>query len=78
MKDILSIKDQIKRKEAGLKIIDNFMHDVFPETDKIPLFYYEDPGQLVLALRISVLVATERMKGNENVTHDDIMKKLLP
>jgi hypothetical protein len=76
MKDILTIKDQIKRKEAGLKIIDNFMQDVFPETDKIPLFYYEDPGQLVLALRISVLVATERMKGNENVTHKDIMEKL--
>jgi hypothetical protein len=78
IEDILPIKDQTKRKEAGQKLVDDFMQDVFPEIDKIPLFYYEDPGQLALALRISVLVATERMKGNENVTHDDIMKKLLP
>ncbi len=74
---LLTIEDQTMRKEEGLKLIDSHINDIYPETDKIPL-YYDDEGscQLRLLLRTSLLVATERLNGNEQVTYQDVIKKL--
>ena len=78
MDDILIIKDQSTRTKEGLRLMDDYLNDVYPETDKIRLSYYDDPQQLTFALQTSLLVATERMKGNEKVTHKDIVDKQLP
>lgn len=78
LKKILEDEKQPTRKEDALELLNSLTNKVYPETDKIKLFYYEDGlSQLTLELRTSSIVAAERMNGNEEVTHKNIMKKIL-
>ena len=78
LKKILADENNSARKEDALELLDSLANKVYPETDKIEVFYYEDGlTQLSFELRTSSIVAVERMSGNEEVTHKSIMQKTL-
>lgn len=79
LNSVVSDTDDVnERREKALMFMMGSLSNKYPEAEKFPIHYYEDGiDSFRLSLRFNQAVAYERWKGNENVTHDDVFKKIL-
>ena len=71
------IEDSEERSRRALEYLSQKTKDRYPDAEKFPIHFYEDGiVPFKLSLSTSQAVAIKRLKGNKEVTYNDIIGKL--
>lgn len=78
LNEMIDSGDYSKQAEL-MQIMEEGMDDIYAETEFITIDFYEEgvSGQFSLILAKSLTVALARWNGNENITHRELIQKMM-